>query len=210
MTEWRTISGAGTAEGERVKGARFVARAWPIDPGEAAERAKTAVAEARSSARDAVHHAFAYRVAPEPSDFRWSDDGEPIGSAGRAILQRIDHLGVVNVLVVVSRWQGGQKLAVPDLAKGYGDAARAVLAAARVVAFVPTTRLVVTFDYAFSGAIQGAFAAFAVTQEHAAYGTDVTIVVRVPSERRPAFEAAVRDATAGRARTERVPGSRPD
>ncbi len=216
MTEWRTIAAAGASpgryEGDKVKGARFLARAWPVDPGEAAERAKAAVAEARVAQRDAVHHAFAYRVAPEPNDFRWSDDGEPIGSAGRAILQRIDHLGLVNVLVVVSRWQGGQKLAVPDLAKGYGDAARGVLAEARVVLFVPPTRLAVTFDYALSGAVQGVFAAFAAAHEDAAYGTDVCIVVRVPSARRVAFEAAVRDASAGRARVEPAaagPGLRP-
>jgi putative IMPACT (imprinted ancient) family translation regulator len=199
MTAWRTIARPVTGEGDRIKGARFLARAWPLDPGEAGERSKAAVAEARGGERDAVHHAFAYRVAPEPDDFRWSDDGEPIGSAGRAILQRIDQLGVVNVLVIVSRWQGGQKLAVPDLAKGYGDAARAVLGAAAIVPFVPTTRLAVTFGYALSGAVQGVLAAFAAAHEQADYGTEVCLVVRVASARRAAFEAALRDATAGRA-----------
>lgn len=204
MSEWRTITreaGALVRDGERIKGASFQAHAFPLAPTELAEATsvvRARVAELRRSLRDAVHHAYAFRVAPEPADFGWSDDGEPVGSAGRAILQRIDHVGLVNLAVIVSRWQGGQKLAVTDLAKGYGDAARAVLAAATVVPFVPTTCYALAFDYTTMGVVQGVLAAFGAEHESADYGTEVRVVVRVTSARSAAFEAAIRDASAGR------------
>jgi len=195
-----TLARAVEAEAETVKGARFVARAVPLDMHRAADEAAVAIAAARRDHHDAVHHGWAYRVGPEHADFRWSDDGEPIGSAGQSILRRIDGVGLLNVLVVVSRWGGAQRLSTGDLAKGYGEAARAVLAAAEIVSFVPSTIVRVTFDYPDSGPVQGVLAAFRASHEDAAYEADVRLVVRVESRRVESLLAALRDATSGRAR----------
>lgn len=204
MTPLTTIAELVLAEGERVKGSRFLARAQPTAPEEGLVTAKAALVEARAAHPDAVHHAYGFRVSPEPEDFGWSDGGEPIGAAGRPILQRLDQLGLVNTVVLVSRLPGGQKLATGDLAKGYGDAARAVLAAVVAVPFVPTSRYRVAFDYTLSGAVQGVLAAYAAQHEGADYGAEVTLTVSLESARRAAFEAALRDASAGRAKVSRV------
>jgi putative IMPACT (imprinted ancient) family translation regulator len=199
-----TIAEPAFAEGERVKASRFLARALPTAPEHGLAIAKAALVEARADHPDAAHHAYAFRVAPEPEDFGWSDGGEPIGAAGRPILQRLDQLGLINTVVLVSRIPGGQKLATGDLAKGYGDAARAVLAASQVVPFVPTTRYAIGFDYILSGAVQGVLAAYAAKHEGADYGAEVTLTVSIESAVRAAFEAALRDASAGRAKVARV------
>lgn len=196
----KTIAAVVSADGDKQKGTRFFARAIPLPEGCDLDQAKAFVAEARAASPQADKHPWAYRVAPVRADFRWSDDGEPIGSAGAPILQKIDALGLSNVLVVVSRWHG-PKLTAGDLAHGYASAAREVLAAADIVSFVPTTRFTVAFDYADSGPVHGVLAAFAATHEADDYGARVTLVVRVPVERGAAFPDAVRDATAGRAKT---------
>lgn len=200
---WLTIAAAVQASGETIKGARFVARTAPIDMHDHADAARAIVTAARAEQRDAVHHGWAYRVGPVAPDFHWSDDGEPVGSAGAAILRRIDALGLLNVVVVVSRDGGSQRLSAGDLSRGYTEAARAVLAAAKPVAFVPTTPIELGFDYADSGPVQGVLAAFRAEHVDGEYGEAVRLVVRVESGRIDAFTDAIRDATAGAARVSR-------
>lgn len=200
----QTIGDRREVAGGTIKGARFVGRALPLDMHRATDEAAAAVALARSDHDDAVHHGWAYRVGPEHADFRWSDDGEPIGAAGPPILRRIDALGLLNVIVIVSRFGGSQRLSTGDLAKGYAEAARAVLADAPVAVFVPMTVVAVTFDYSESGPVQGVLASFRATHEHADYGERVRLVVRVESSQAEAMSAALRDATSGRAETELV------
>lgn len=200
---WLTIAAAVQASGETIKGARFVARAAPIDMHAHVDAARAVVAAARVELRDAVHHGWAYRVGPVTPDFHWSDDGEPVGSAGAAILRRIDALGLLNVVVVVSRDGGSQRLSAGDLSRGYTEAARAVLAAATPVAFVPTTPLELAFDYAVSGPVQGVLSAFRAEHVDGEYGESVRLVVRIESGRIDAFTDAIRDATAGAARVSR-------
>jgi putative IMPACT (imprinted ancient) family translation regulator len=199
-----TLASAVEARGESIAGARFVGRAAPIDMHGGAAAAARQVAAARAAHDDAIHHGWAYRIGPEHADFGWSDDGEPVGAAGASILRRIDALGLLNLVVVVSRWGGGQRLSAGELAKGYTEAARAVLAAASIARFVPTTVVALRFDYADSGPVQGVLAACRADHEHADYGERVRLVVRVESARLPSLLAGVRDATSGRVHAEVV------
>ena len=198
----RTVAGELALDADSIKGARFCVALWPVDPATAAADAKATLATMRARHPDAAHHGYAWRSGPVPADFGWSDGGEPIGTAGKSILQRIDYMGVLNALVIVARYPGPQKLSTSDLAKGYGDAARMALAAATIVPFVPTTRAALTFDYGVSGPVQGVLAAHGAIHEGADYGELVTLRVRVPSERLAALEAGLRDVSSGRVKIE--------
>lgn len=201
-TRLLTLRAAVEARGETIKGARFVATAAPLDMNDAALQSKAVIAAARGEHRDAVHHGWAYRVGPLHADFRWSDDGEPVGAAGQPILRRIDALAVLNVVVVVSRWGGGQRLSASDLAKGYGEAARAALTAAELIEFVPRTRVALSFDYVHSGPVQGVLASFHAEHVAADYGEVVQLVVHVASDRATLLIDALADATAGAVRAQ--------
>ena len=72
---------------------------------------------------------FAYRLGPGGDQFRFGDDGEPSGSAGRPILRQIEGRHLTDTVVVVTRYFGGTKLGVGGLIRAYGDAAAAVLEA---------------------------------------------------------------------------------
>lgn len=78
---------------------------------------------------DATHHCFAYNVIDEK--IKYSDDGEPTGTAGVRILNAIEHFNLLNVLVVVIRYFGGTKLGVGLLGKSYYSAAYGVLEIAK-------------------------------------------------------------------------------
>ena len=75
----------------------------------------------------ATHNCWAYRIG---SEYRFSDDGEPAGTAGRPILAAIDGQGCDQVVVVVTRWYGGIKLGAGGLVRAYGGCAAECLRAA--------------------------------------------------------------------------------
>ena len=109
-----------------VKKSRFIARVVPV---ESREKAVEAVAAARSDYPDARHHCWAYLLG-SPADARsagMSDDGEPAGTAGKPILNIMQHGNIGDVLVVVIRYFGGVKLGAGGLVRAYGTATQQAL-----------------------------------------------------------------------------------
>jgi len=112
-----------------IKKSRFIANGIRVEsPSEA-----MGVIEEISLA-DATHNCWAYRIGDE---YRFSDDGEPGGSAGRPILTAIDGHGLDQVLVVVTRYFGGTKLGVGGLVRAYGGTASKCLDKANVLVLTP-------------------------------------------------------------------------
>jgi uncharacterized YigZ family protein len=98
-----------------VRKSRFLANASSIATPDAAIAFVAAVAHS-----DATHNCWAYRIGQQ---YRFNDDGEPAGTAGKPILQAIDGQGLDRVAVVVTRWFGGIKLGAGGLMRAYGGAA---------------------------------------------------------------------------------------
>lgn len=115
-----------------IKKSRFIARALRV---ETPEEALVKVREI--SLPDATHNCWAYRIGEE---YRFSDDGEPGGSAGRPIFAAIDGHGLDRVLVVVTRYFGGTKLGVGGLVRAYGGTAAECLRLAEKVEVKPLCR----------------------------------------------------------------------
>ena len=111
----------------KIKGSRFIGESY-LTP--TVNKAKARLAEVRKREHAATHHCYAYHVGwSETLEFKYSDDGEPNGSAGRPIYDVITGSGLTNLLVVVTRYFGGTKLGTGGLVRAYGDAARAVVEA---------------------------------------------------------------------------------
>ena len=142
--EYLTLAGAGRRE-IRIRGSRFIAHAEPVASRDAVMRALAAI---RREFFDATHHCYAYRLGLDGSDFRAVDGGEPSGTAGKPILAAIDHAGLTEVLIVVTRYFGGTKLGVGGLAHAYGEAAAAVLASVAHTVCYRTIMLRATFAHA--------------------------------------------------------------
>ena len=102
---------------EVVGGSDFLAHAERAD---APEAALALLAGVRAQYPDATHHAWAYRIG---ALYRFSDDGEPGGSAGAPILRALEGQGLDHVMVTVTRYYGGSKLGVGGLMRAYGGAA---------------------------------------------------------------------------------------
>ncbi|MDT8323270.1 MAG: YigZ family protein [Bacteroidota bacterium] len=128
----------------KIVASRFLSYAIPAPSGETFMSALEAL---RREHYNATHHCFAYRVGCEGDDFRYSDDGEPGGTAGKRILGAIDRRELTDTGVVVVRYFGGTKLGVGGLARAYTDAADAVLEGCRIERRFLTRRLTLRFPY---------------------------------------------------------------
>jgi uncharacterized YigZ family protein len=196
-----TISGAQT-EIIKVKGSRFIAKACPVSGRIEAHRV---IKEVRQKYYDATHNCYAYRIVTSQGDHsRFSDDGEPSGTAGKPILQAIESRNLVNVLVQVTRYFGGVKLGTGGLARAYGDAARCVLDQCEMVAHYLQTTYKLTYHYDLSNAVARAIERYQVQVVSSVYDTGISQMVNVRQHLADEFYDAITDATGGKIQLEKV------
>ena len=142
MQDYRTIQGTSIAEIE-VKHSRFIATAAFV---ETEEQALQVLADVRAANRTARHNVYAY-VLREGARVRYSDDGEPAKTAGLPVLESIQHAGLTDCIIVVTRYFGGILLGTGGLVRAYTDSASAALQAAKVVTVRSCVRLRLSVDY---------------------------------------------------------------
>jgi len=112
----------------KEKGSEFIAIIYPVDnEGTVLNHLQTI----RKKYFDATHHCYAYKL--KSSELKYSDDGEPNGTAGIRILNAIEHFDLSDVLLVVVRYFGGTKLGVGPLGKAYYNASIDVLSNSKIV-----------------------------------------------------------------------------
>lgn len=107
-----------------IKKSKFIAYVFPI---QTEAEAKEAIQSLKKEHFKARHHCSAYRLMKDGLIEHSSDDGEPSGTAGRPMLERLRHEQLVNVLVVVVRYFGGIKLGTGGLSRAYGEAVQNAL-----------------------------------------------------------------------------------
>jgi uncharacterized YigZ family protein len=107
---------------EEIRKSRFLARAAPVNSAPAAQAFITAHSDLSAS-----HNCWAWKIGQQ---YRFSDDGEPGGTAGRPILAAIEAQDMDQVVVLVVRWYGGIQLGTGGLARAYGGSANKCLQAA--------------------------------------------------------------------------------
>lgn len=178
---------------QRVRHSRFLALATAVDDVAAATAWIAAQTDVTAS-----HNCWAYRVG---AAYRFSDAGEPAGTAGRPILQAIDGQHCDRVAVLVSRWFGGIKLGVGGLVRAYGGtAAECLRTAARraLIAQVALTLHCTPAELARLHARLPAFEAALTHERHAADSAQCELIL--PAAQLAAFTAWFADLTRGRGR----------
>ncbi len=197
------MSGSSTLRAEanlqqEIRKSRFLARAARADDPHAAAAFIARVAET-----DATHNCWAWRIGDQ---YRFSDDGEPGGSAGRPILAAIDGQALDRVAVVVTRWFGGVKLGVGGLVRAYGGCAAECLLLADRVALVERVRLRIACAYADAPLLYSRLADFDARRVADAATVDgASVSVEVARNRSEELVAFVRDLTRGRGSCTREP-----
>lgn len=126
----------------KVKGSQFISYAFRVD---SVESAQLELQTLKKEYYDATHHCFAYKL--NDGNEKYSDDGEPNGTAGIRILNSITHFNLTNLLVVVVRYFGGTKLGIGPLGKAYGDAALQLLSKSKKIELTRYDEIQISFNY---------------------------------------------------------------
>ena len=182
-----------TSETEFVeKRSRFIGHVWRVD---SEEEARARIEEMKKRYYDARHNCWCYLIKDGP--VRYSDDGEPQGTAGQPMLNVFQREGVVNVVCVVTRYFGGILLGAGGLVRAYTQSAKDALDAAGISVVRRWVAMEVPCSYAQFEAMRREVTAFGGVVEEVDYGSDVVLSALLPEERAEAFAAHVLDATAG-------------
>lgn len=194
-----TIKQAAEAE-QKIKSSRFTGRVFSIPDREAAE---TELARLRKREYDATHHCYAWRLGIGSREHsRFSDDGEPAGTAGRPILQALLAAKVTDALLVVTRYFGGIKLGTGGLARAYAQVAAEVVARAgrREVHLLDSLQLVAPYE--LYGMVQHQVEKFGGQISETDYDQQVTMRIMVRKSLVEPFKLQIVDASDGRIKVE--------
>jgi len=198
MSETPHVLVAACRHVQDIRKSRFLAQAAPA---QAVEQAMAFLQEVADPA--ATHNCWAYRIG---QDYRFNDDGEPGGTAGRPILQAIEGAGVDRVMVVVTRWYGGIKLGAGGLVRAYGGTAAECLRLAERVPLVAMARLTVHCPFADLALLKARCPGWQARIEHESFdAAGATLELELPADRLDEACARIVDLTRGQARVRTVP-----
>ncbi len=182
------------------KRSKFTGRLWHV---ETPEEATARVKEMREKYWDATHHCYAY-ILREGNLMRYSDDGEPQGTAGMPILDVLRHEGLVDVCCVVTRYFGGILLGTGGLVRAYTEGAKRAVNAAGISEMSLFSVLLIACPYNLLGVVQLLLPQHGCAVEETDYGADVTLTVTQPAGRLTELNTALADATAGKVSAEEI------
>lgn len=150
MKDYKTILGYGEAE-DVINKSKFIGYAKPV---ETEEEAQTFIEEIKKHHWKATHNVPVYILGLNNEVQRYSDDGEPSGTAGVPILNMLINEGITNIVVVVTRYYGGIKLGTGGLVRAYTHGAKIALEEAKVIDRVLKKQFSISMDYTLHGKVQ--------------------------------------------------------
>lgn len=175
------------------KRSKFTGRLWRV---ETAEEAGSRIKEMRETYWDATHNCYAY-ILRESNVMRYSDDGEPQGTAGMPILDVLRHEQLENCLCVVTRYFGGVLLGTGGLVRAYTKGAQIAVAAAGVQRMSLFSVALIACPYNLYEMVLHLLPDYDCAVEQTDFGADVTLTVTLPAGGEERLNAALAEATAG-------------
>lgn len=192
--EYVTVRGSGAAEFVEKK-SRFIGSCRPV---KTEEEALEFIREMKSRYWDASHNVYAY-ILRENGVQRFSDDGEPQGTAGIPVIETLKKAGVVDAVVVATRYFGGILLGGGGLIRAYSHTASIALAAAEKITMRECLLFSASCDYSSYGRVQGVVPECGGVVDDTAFLEDVTLRFHIAPKQVEALQKKLADATGGKA-----------
>ena len=191
MDEYLVPSGFGEDEFIEKK-SRFIGRVWLA---ESEEEALQRIQQMKKQHYDATHNCWAYII--RDGAVRFSDDGEPGGTAGMPMLQVLQREGLSNVVCVVTRYFGGILLGAGGLVRAYTKGAKIAVDAAGKSMKRVWTALYVPCPYTYYERVKLEVSAFGGIVRKTDFGAEVELELLFPENQAQPFLNALTDLTAG-------------
>lgn len=199
MTEYFVPTGPSETEFVE-KRSRFIGHVWPV---ESEEEARTCIEQMKKKYHDARHNCWCYRL-KEGGVERYSDDGEPQGTAGQPMLGVFQKEGVTNVCCVVTRYFGGVLLGAGGLVRAYTQSAKDALDAAGISVVRRWVEVTAICPYNLFERMKLEVETVGGVLGESEYAADVTVHALLPENAVESFSARVTELTAGAAEAEVV------
>ena len=174
------------------KRSEFIGHVWPV---ESEEEARAHIEEMKKRYHDARHNCWCYVI--RDGAVRYSDDGEPQGTAGQPMLGVFQKEGVTNVCCVVTRYFGGILLGAGGLVRAYTQSAKDALDAAGISVVRRWTEMEVSCPYSFFERVKNEITALDGVVGETEYASGVTVRALLPEARAAEFSARITELSAG-------------
>jgi uncharacterized YigZ family protein len=174
------------------KRSRFIGHVWRVD---SEEEARACIERTKKEHYDARHNCWCYRIKDGP--VRYSDDGEPQGTAGQPMLNVFEREAVENVCCVVTRYFGGVLLGAGGLVRAYTQSAKSALDGAGISVVRRWVEALLPCPYSWHDRVRLEIERLGGTVAETDYGADVCFTVLLPEERAQEILDAVLDLSAG-------------
>ena len=178
MSNYKTLHKFGVDE-YIVEKSTFIGYAKPI---KTEEEAIEFINEIKKKHKDATHNVWAYTIGENMNIQRYSDDGEPQGTAGIPTLEVIKKEDLRDVVVVVTRYFGGIKLGAGGLVRAYTKGAKVGIEAGIVIEKVKYSEVKIKIEYTQLGRIQNEIMNLGFKVKDTIYSEDVELIVYVRNE----------------------------
>lgn len=195
IKRYKTVAGRVEVEISEKK-SRFIATVMPV---KTQEEVDEFLGELRKTYWNATHNCFAYQIGERNEIQRFSDDGEPQGTAGKPILDVLKGEELRDTAIVVTRYFGGTLLGTGGLVRAYGRSAKEGVLAAGILECILMRRYLVTIPYTLVGKVQYLLNENGYITEDSVYTDDVTIHVLVEEDACDPFKKQIIEATSGEA-----------
>lgn len=197
-----TIANPSTGE-IKVKGSRFIARATLAD---SVASARAQLKHIQKEEYGATHNCYAYIVGvpAEKAEFKYSDDGEPGGTAGKPIYDVVHGSGLTNILLVVTRYFGGTKLGTGGLVKAYSEAAALALKLSGIRENFITDSLRVEIDFSAYDSLKKVISRLQAKETAADFSDKVSLQVEIRRSLTEKLMAEIVELTKGQAKIEKI------
>lgn len=189
-----TVGKPGEAEFTEKK-SRFIGRIVNV-PDE--HSALEWIASIRKKHSDATHNVYAYTLRKDGT-LRFSDDGEPSGTAGKPVLEVLTRAGLSDVVCTVTRYFGGTLLGAGGLTRAYANAAAMAVNTAVCVNMRPCASFTLTLSYSLWPRAERLCGNWGIHIENVLYGADVTVAGSIEQERYGALSDAIKELSSGQA-----------
>jgi uncharacterized YigZ family protein len=176
------------------KKSKFIASIKPV---ETEDEAVFFVNELKAKYSDATHNVYAYRICGENFFQRFSDDGEPSGTAGIPVLEAMKKQDLQNVVIVVTRYFGGTMLGTAGLIRAYGKTAQLGIDKATIVRKVLCKEAIISIEYPLIGRVQNTLILKGFSIKKIIYSQKIEIIVYVPKGDEESFAGMIDEATNG-------------
>ena len=198
MSEYFVPAGSGEAEFVE-KRSSFLGH---VRFAETEDAAREFINDMKKKHYDARHNCWCYII--REGAVRYSDDGEPQGTAGLPMLEVFRREGVENVVCVVTRYFGGVLLGTGGLLRAYTKSAKDALDAAGIAAVRRWVKLEAACPYSLLERMKTECLALDGAVENIEYGADVRLTLLLPEEKAEEFQARVTELSAGQSRAQAV------